>query len=144
MKGPQTIMTNPETKKKIPFTFDYSFWSFNSDDEHFADNSTIWKAFGQDMMDNIWEGYNVSLFAYGQSGSGKSYSMFGSKGKDEGLIIKACENLFRNIKNNENDNISFDFKISQLEIYNEEVRDLFNPKNRPSGGLKIRQHPSKF
>ena len=99
----------------------------------------------------IYIGYNSTLFAYGQTGSGKSYSMVGDKGKrpgeigpNAGIVPIICTELFLLIDKEtrtEGDNpVNFQVTITMLEIYNEQVKDLLNPSNAPSGGLKIREH----
>lgn len=67
MEGTSTRIFNEETKEDRKFTFDYSFWSFGSGDSHYVGNPEIYKALGTKVLDNAWEGYNVSLFAYGQT-----------------------------------------------------------------------------
>ena len=84
--GAQTILVDPATGQERPFTFDYSFWShdgFKLDDngvalktsDKYADQDHVYDALGKQVLDNAWEGYNCCLFAYGQTGAGKSYSM---------------------------------------------------------------------
>ncbi|EDV26227.1 uncharacterized protein TRIADDRAFT_23272, partial [Trichoplax adhaerens] len=155
-----TEISNPAEKNEEPkrFSFDYSYWSHDdftkreSDgylvpaSPRYADQLRVFKDLGQGVLDNAWKGYNCSLFAYGQTGSGKSYSMVGY-GANKGIIPVACQELFNTIneKKSGGDTTEFEINFSMLEIYNEQVRDLLNPKG-PSvqkGGLKIRQHPSK-
>ena len=97
---------------------------------------------GIGVLENAWQGYNVSLFAYGQTGAGKSYSMVGY-GEDKGIIPCACHELFRRIEENDQPDVTFHVQASMMEIYNEKVRDLFNPSNKANegGGLKVRDHP---
>lgn len=83
-------------------------------------------------------GYNCSLFAYGQTGAGKSYSMMGY-GPAKGIIPIASEKIFERIDNNEDSSLTFRVEASMLEIYMEKVRDLFNPK--AGDDLKIRLNP---
>ena len=60
-------------------------------------------------------------------------------GADRGIIPCACEELFRRIENNTDPNTKYKVESSMLEIYNEKVRDLFNPRNaKNEGGLKLR------
>src|SRR5258708_6282955 len=59
------------------FTFDYSYWSVNPVDYHYATNITVYNDLGQLVLENAIHGYNCCLFAYGQTGAGKSYSMVG-------------------------------------------------------------------
>lgn len=88
-------------------------------------------------------GFNCSIFAYGQTGSGKSYSMIGY-GEDKGLIPRVCEEMYNRIEKAKSENSDIDFKVevSFMEIYNELVFDLLNPKNNKKGGLKVRNHPT--
>ena len=94
------------------------------------------------MLENAWQGYNVSLFAYGQTGAGKSYSMVGY-GADKGIIPCACHELFCRIESSEDPDMTYHVQASMMEIYNEKVRDLFNPGNKENNGsgLKVRDNP---
>jgi len=135
-----TTITNPETNETKQFTFDHSYWSHNSS-QKFADQEVVFNDLGKTVLENAWQGYNVSLFAYGQTGSGKSYSMVGY-GADRGIIPCACEELFRRVDDNKDESVVFKVESSMMEIYNERVRDLFNPKNpKNDAGLKVRENP---
>ena len=81
---------------------------------------------GIGVLENAWQGYNVSLFAYGQTGAGKSYSMVGY-GADKGIIPCACHELFCRIESSEDPDMTYHVQASMMEIYHEKVRDLFNP-----------------
>jgi hypothetical protein len=95
---------------------------------------------GVDILENAWNGYNASLFAYGQTGSGKSYSMIGPP-NDYGIIPRVCKEMFSRIESDKN--TMYRVEASMLEIYNEVVRDLFNPTNpsNSKGGLRVRESP---
>jgi hypothetical protein len=83
---------NPFADPK-PFTYDYSYWSFDgykeNDDGYFApdleqkngnkyaDQKNVFNDLGAGLLKNALEGYNATIFAYGQTGSGKSYSIIG-------------------------------------------------------------------
>lgn len=80
------MLVDPVTEQERPFTFDYSFWShdgFSIDENGVAikesdkywDQASVYDALGRQVLDNAWQGYNCCLFAYGQTGAGKSYSM---------------------------------------------------------------------
>lgn len=73
------------------------------------------------MCARVLTGYNVCLFAYGQTGAGKSYSMVGY-GKDLGIVPMAMEEIFQRIRNNTDKNKTYAVEASMLEIYNETVR----------------------
>lgn len=61
-------------------------------------------------------------------------------GEDKGIIPRTCSELFNRIHTNQKSNLTYRVEVSYIEIYNEKVRDLLNPKNK--GNLKVREHPS--
>uniref|UniRef100_A0A8C5SNQ0 plus-end-directed kinesin ATPase n=1 Tax=Laticauda laticaudata TaxID=8630 RepID=A0A8C5SNQ0_LATLA len=92
------------------------------------------------MLLHAFEGYNVCIFAYGQTGAGKSYTMMGKQEENQaGIIPQLCEELFEKINDNSNEEMSYSVEVSYMEIYCERVRDLLNPKNK--GNLRVREHP---
>lgn len=128
------------------FTFDNSFWSHDTKDEHYAEQDDVYNSLGEEFLDHNFEGYHTCIFAYGQTGSGKSYTMMGTQDKP-GLIPRTCEDLFERIQaaQNENSNVAYNVRVSYFEVYNEHVRDLlvpYNPNNPPNY-LKIRESPSE-
>jgi len=129
-----------ENSKEIQqFSFDHVFDSSFSQEQVFntvAKNAIEW----------VCQGYNATIFAYGATSSGKSFTMFGSEdGKTEkGIIPRSCDALFQAINNTE-DVIEANMKCSFLEIYREHIRDLLDGSktSNSDGGLKIRQNTAK-
>nr|XP_033778655.1 kinesin-like protein KIF1B isoform X8 [Geotrypetes seraphini] len=143
MQGNSTSIINPKNPKEPPksFSFDYSYWSHTSqEDPCFASQNLVYNDIGKEMLQHAFEGYNVCIFAYGQTGAGKSYTMMGKQEETQaGIIPQLCEDLFEKINDNNNDEISYSVEVSYMEIYCERVRDLLNPKNK--GNLRVREHP---
>ncbi|CEP12514.1 hypothetical protein [Parasitella parasitica] len=146
MDGDQTIISRPpdqrtgkESEDVKAFTFDKSYWSADKNDPRYADQQTVYNDLGEELLDHAFDGYNCCIFAYGQTGAGKSYSMMGY-GEDIGIIPRTCEELFKRISSRSQPNLTYRVEVSYIEIYNEKVRDLLNPKNK--GNLKVREHPS--
>ncbi|XP_063064958.1 kinesin-like protein KIF1B isoform X3 [Engraulis encrasicolus] len=143
MQGKTTTIQNPKNPKEAlkSFNFDYSYWSHTSpDDPSFASQCQVYNDIGKEMLQHAFEGYNVCIFAYGQTGAGKSYTMMGKQEEgQEGIIPLLCEELFEKINDNNNGDISYSVEVSYMEIYCERVRDLLNPKNK--GNLRVREHP---
>ncbi|XP_044922580.1 kinesin-like protein KIF1A isoform X18 [Mustela putorius furo] len=143
MSGSTTTIINPKQPKGDPksFSFDYSYWSHTSpEDINYASQKQVYRDIGEEMLQHAFEGYNVCIFAYGQTGAGKSYTMMGKQEKDQqGIIPQLCEDLFSRINDTTNDNMSYSVEVSYMEIYCERVRDLLNPKNK--GNLRVREHP---
>ncbi|XP_038161959.1 kinesin-like protein KIF1B isoform X20 [Cyprinodon tularosa] len=144
MQGNTTTILNPKAPKEPPktFSFDYSYWSHTTpEDPCFASQNRVYKDIGKEMLEHAFEGYNVCIFAYGQTGAGKSYTMMGKQEEgQEGIIPMLCEDLFEKINEDCNkEELSYSVEVSYMEIYCERVRDLLNPKNK--GNLRVREHP---
>ncbi|XP_074537113.1 kinesin-like protein KIF1B isoform X4 [Halichoeres trimaculatus] len=144
MQGNTTTISNPKAPKEPAktFSFDYSYWSHTSpDDPSFASQNLVYNDIGKEMLEHAFEGYNVCIFAYGQTGAGKSYTMMGKQEEgQEGIIPMLCEDLFEKINEDSNkEELSYSVEVSYMEIYCERVRDLLNPKNK--GNLRVREHP---
>uniref|UniRef100_A0A3P9GYX6 Kinesin family member 13Bb n=1 Tax=Oryzias latipes TaxID=8090 RepID=A0A3P9GYX6_ORYLA len=132
MDGNQTIL-HPV------FAFDHCFWSMDeSQKDEFAGQDVVFQCLGESLLDNAFMGYNACIFAYGQTGSGKSYTMMGSS-EQPGLIPRLCSSLFSRTVKEAREGETFTVEVSYMEIYNEKVRDLLDPKgNRQT--LKVREH----
>ncbi|KAF8211660.1 kinesin-like protein [Mycena galopus ATCC 62051] len=153
MSGNSTYIDPPESgsaqdskrateRKTIAFSFDKSYWSAGPRDEPgYASQETLYNDVGKELLDHSFNGFNACIFACGQTGSGKSYSMMGY-GPDKGIIPLTCSELFVRVedKTAADPNLTFTVEVSYIEIYNEKVRDLLNPKN--TGNLRVREHPS--
>ncbi|XP_022255004.1 kinesin-like protein unc-104 isoform X4 [Limulus polyphemus] len=145
MGGNTTCIINPKlpqgTKDATKsFNFDYSYWSHDHQDPNFATQEHVYRDIGEDMLDHSFEGYNVCIFAYGQTGAGKSFTMMGKQEEgQEGIIPHICKDLFNRIKNSDVD-MMYSVEVSYMEIYCERVRDLLNPKNK--NNLRVREHPA--
>jgi len=82
-------------------------------------------------VDDILNGYNGTVFAYGQTGAGKSYTMMGSDIDDDagkGVIPRIIEQIFASILASPG-NIEYTVRVSYMEIYMERIRDLLMPQN---------------
>uniref|UniRef100_A0AAR2LQR8 Kinesin motor domain-containing protein n=1 Tax=Pygocentrus nattereri TaxID=42514 RepID=A0AAR2LQR8_PYGNA len=121
------------------FAFDHCFWSMDEANvPKYAGQEVVFKCLGEGILQNAFQGYNACIFAYGQTGSGKSYSMMGSVDQP-GLIPRLCCSLFERVGREENETHSFKVEVSYMEIYNEKVRDLLDPKGSRQS-LKVREH----
>uniref|UniRef100_A0A671W8J0 Kinesin family member 13A n=1 Tax=Sparus aurata TaxID=8175 RepID=A0A671W8J0_SPAAU len=126
-------------KDQVVFAFDHCFWSMDeSNVPKYAGQEVVFKCLGEGILENAFQGYNACIFAYGQTGSGKSFSMMGN-GEQPGLIPRLCCSLFERVHKEENEAHSFKVEVSYMEIYNEKVRDLLDPKGSRQS-LKVREH----
>uniref|UniRef100_A0A672USP5 Kinesin family member 13A n=1 Tax=Strigops habroptila TaxID=2489341 RepID=A0A672USP5_STRHB len=121
------------------FAFDHCFWSMDeSNTTKYAGQEMVFKCLGEGILEKAFQGYNACIFAYGQTGSGKSFSMMGNA-EQLGLIPRLCCALFQRISVEENESHTFKVEVSYMEIYNEKVRDLLDPKGSRQS-LKVREH----
>ncbi|XP_055916355.1 kinesin-like protein unc-104 isoform X7 [Eupeodes corollae] len=145
MSGATTCIRNPKVppnsnEANKQFNFDYSYWSHNPKDPEFSTQEMVYKDIGEEMLQHSFDGYNVCIFAYGQTGAGKSYTMMGKQEESqEGIIPMICKDLFQRIHDTETGELKYSVEVSYMEIYCERVRDLLNPKNK--GNLRVREHP---
>ncbi|XP_071067089.1 kinesin-like protein KIF13A isoform X1 [Dasypus novemcinctus] len=146
MEGNQTVLHPPpsntkqgERKPPKVFAFDYCFWSMDeSNTTKYAGQEVVFKCLGEGILEKSFQGYNACIFAYGQTGSGKSFSMMGNA-EQLGLIPRLCCALFQRISLEQNESQTFKVEVSYMEIYNEKVRDLLDPKGSRQS-LKVREH----
>ncbi|KAM3939081.1 kinesin-like protein KIF27 isoform 2-T2 [Leptodactylus fuscus] len=102
------------------FTFDYVFGKSSTQDD-------VYSCCIKPLLVSLIEGYNSTVFAYGQTGSGKTYTIGGGHiasvaDEEKGIIPRAIQELFQAIS--ENHNIEFTVKVSYIEVYKEDLRDL--------------------
>ncbi|KAL1783982.1 kinesin KIF27 isoform X1 [Sigmodon hispidus] len=102
------------------FTFDFVFGKNSTQDE-------VYNICIKPLVLSLIEGYNATVFAYGQTGSGKTYTIGGGhvasvvEGQ-KGIIPRAIQEIFHSIS--ENPSIDFKIKVSYIEVYKEDLRDL--------------------
>jgi len=101
----------------------------------------IYNEVGPIILDNVYQGYNACLFAYGQTGAGKSYTMMGGQGSRDqwGIIPRLCEGLYERMTQ-ETTGREYNVKVSYVEIYCEQLRDLLSSKAK-AGEIRVRDHP---
>ena len=108
---------------------------------------TVYSQLVEERVQAVIEGYNATVFAYGQTGTGKTFSMGTSNGKDmlenegKGVITRALQQIFCHLRDG-NDDLTL--KISFLEITKEQVYDLLNP-SKARVPLQVREFkPGSF
>ncbi|KAJ2156672.1 hypothetical protein GGF46_005028 [Coemansia sp. RSA 552] len=142
--GAQTILDEADDaqqgerrrKRQRRYTFDYSYWA--ADKPGAAGQSLVFGDIGESVLEHALAGYHCCVFAYGETASGKTYTMMGTD-KEPGLIPRLCTELFCRIDQTSG---VYHVEVSYLEIYNERVRDLLDPQGNGESSLRVREHPS--
>ena len=103
-----------------------------------ADTCEIYDSLVRGIVDSVLSGKNGTIFTYGQTSSGKTFTMQGT-GDDSnvGIIQLAARDIFRSIEEDSSENSSTSVRVSYVEIYNEDLRDLLNNR-QSSTSLTIR------
>ncbi|KAL5736762.1 hypothetical protein ACOSP7_031242 [Xanthoceras sorbifolium] len=128
--GELTVISNGAPKKT--FKFDAVFRPQAGQDDVFEDTAPF--------ATSVLDGYNVCIFAYGQTGTGKTFTMEGTD-QARGVNFKTLEELFR-IINERQKLYRYDISVSVLEVYNEQIRDLLvlgSQRGATSKRLDVRQ-----
>ncbi|XP_050388067.1 kinesin-like protein KIN-14R [Argentina anserina] len=121
------FLAGGSTKKS--FKFDRVYTPKDDQADVFVDASP--------MVISVLDGYNVCIFAYGQTGTGKTFTMEGTE-KNRGVNYRTLEQLFE-IANERRETFTYDISVSVLEVYNEQIRDLLDTSPHPSKKLEIKQ-----
>ncbi|KAI9029281.1 P-loop containing nucleoside triphosphate hydrolase protein [Hyaloraphidium curvatum] len=100
-------------------------------------NSHVYDGIARDIVMSTLDGVNGTIFAYGQTSSGKTFTMMGS-GRHAGIIPMAIRDVFLYIS--QTPDREFLLRVSYLEIYNEVIKDLLAPEN---DNLKIHENPNR-
>lgn len=121
----QATWTEPDPTRKNSYKFDKVY-------SPSIDTSTVYEDSIRDIVHSVVEGYHGSVFAYGQTGTGKTYTMHGVK-DDPGIVSQAVSDIFNQITTAKSESIAsnreFLLRVSYVEIYNEQIFDLLAPSN---------------
>ncbi|KAH9518828.1 Kinesin-like protein kif17 [Bulinus truncatus] len=132
----QCSIGNPSDSKAPPkmFTFDGAYFTDSTTEQIYGENA-------YPLVEGVIEGYNGTIFAYGQTGCGKSFSMQGisDPATQRGIIPRAFTHIFESISIKQG--TKFLIHASYLEIYNEEIRDLLGKDVKAK--LELKEHPEK-
>ncbi|XP_064030634.1 kinesin-like protein KIF18B isoform X4 [Pogoniulus pusillus] len=117
-------------RKQQKFVFDRVFGEQARQEEVFQHTT-------RDMLGSVLDGYNCSVFAYGATGAGKTFTMLGSE-QSPGIIYLTMVELYKRLEAMKEER-SYEVLVSYLEVYNEQIHDLLEPK----GPLSIREEPGR-
>ena len=130
---------SPQMFQLHRFTFDEVFDIDSSQEE-------VYSLTAKPAVLSVLEGYNSTIFAYGQTGTGKTFTMEGftydNMDSKRGIIPRTIEDIFQYIESNSNRDTKFIIRAAYLQIYNEMISDLLKP-NSTNKNLNIREDKKK-
>ena len=104
----------------------------------------VYNISAKQAVQSVLEGYNSTIFCYGQTGTGKTYTMEGftyeSKNPNRGIIQRTIQDIFDFIETTSDENTKFIIRASFLQIYNENISDLLKSDKK---NLQIREDKKK-
>ena len=128
----KSISYTKKDVKKLLIDSIYAPQKFNFDRVYSidCDSQLIYKEMCKDVVSKALEGYNGSIFMYGQTTSGKTFTMLGSP-NNPGILPCVLRDIFLKINKIKKDNENIEFKVycSYIEIYNENIHDLLTDSN---------------
>ncbi|ORX78396.1 kinesin-domain-containing protein, partial [Anaeromyces robustus] len=124
---PKTSVNMSKTIENHEFYFDHVY-------DEYSTNKMIYLDIAKPLVENFFDGGQVTFFAYGQTGSGKTHTIFDSTDDnyDRGIYEYACKDVFKKIEEKLDDNTDTQYLLSLcfFEIYGGKVYDLFNERNK--------------
>ena len=128
--GPNNIFKNRSREQTL--AFDFAFDKFSTQKKIFENTTKF-------LLEGVVNGYNATVFAYGATGAGKTYTMLGND-DNPGIMPLTLSELFNKVKQYSNER-EYKLKLWYLEIYNENIRDLL--ANNSDEYLDLREDPTK-
>jgi hypothetical protein len=125
------IVDDGKDGKVTEFSFDSVLNTDSTQKSVFADTKRV--------IQSAIDGYNVCIFAYGQTGAGKSFTMLGEPGQ-EGIQPRAINEIFRIVQRDE-DRYSFKIKFYMLELYKGKFIDLLVPPGKQAATISAKRNP---
>ncbi|KAL1294164.1 hypothetical protein HN51_054832 [Arachis hypogaea] len=121
------VVASDSTKKQ--FKFDHVFKPEDNQEAVFAQTKPV--------IASVLDGFNVCIFAYGQTGTGKTFTMEGTP-EQRGVNYRTLEELFR-IAEERHGVMKYELCVSMLEVYNEKIRDLLVENSSQTKKLEVKQ-----
>ena len=116
--------------------FDRKCFTFDSVYDGSSSQKDIYSKVADPVVNSVMQGYNGTIFAYGQTGTGKTFTMIGGTGESKGVIPRSISQIFLSIQ--QSPSHSFSIKIGFLQLYMEMLQDLLSPDDNKT--IKIREN----
>ena len=133
----KTVVINPSNDVSGPMRFNYD-WVFPPQ----CEQKDIYEVAGKPIAEAVMQGFNGTIFAYGQTSSGKTFTMTGASIEDPqlmGIIPRMVTKIFDQIANSD-EHVEFTVKVAYAEIYLEKIKDLLDPSK---DNLKVHEDKTR-
>lgn len=125
------------------WAFDFAFDSTDKTKSDYASQEVVYDKFGRQLLENALQGFNSTIFAYGQTGTGKTTTIMGdfSPVSEQGILLRLVHELFDEVSKLRGQGYAVACTARMLEVYNEKVKDLLVPHGQAREDLAVRVHP---
>lgn len=142
---PTSSSASASLSGKKTFTYDHVFSAAATQEE-------VYNRLVEPIVDEVLEGYNCTVFAYGQTGTGKTHTMEGYRQESDtniadrrlaenaGIIPRAVKQVFDHLRSLTDEH---SVRVSHLELYNEQLTDLLSPDDFSTDSLRVYEDPQK-
>lgn len=133
-----SVYIKNQQNENVQFTYDFAFHEHCTQEE-------IYELTAAPIVESVLQGINGTIFAYGQTGTGKTYTMDGDldiESKDRGIVPRAFEHIFDYMMAN-SESHKFSVSVTYVELYNEQIRDLLAKNTTEKQPLSIHEDPNK-
>jgi hypothetical protein len=143
----EVVLHTPSTSQRLKFSCDFCFNSHwngrvsNAMPSDFADQATIWQTFSQGIIESTLKGLNSSIVSFGQSGSGKTYSLFSNSPEAPGIAPRLIRDLYAACDKRNEPGVEVTIDLQMFEIYDDKISDLICPDKIAADGFYVRDHP---
>lgn len=128
--GKDTIIEELNTESSsisIKKDSDRKSFSFDSIFDQNSSQKEVYLKVGKPVVDSVLSGYNSTILAYGQTGTGKTFTMVGSGGKHRGIVPRCVKEVFKVVSKDYEHN--YFVKVGYMQLYMEVLQDLIKPSN---------------
>lgn len=142
---PTSSSASASLSGKRTFTYDHVFGTA-------ATQAEVYNRLVEPIVDEVLQGYNCTVFAYGQTGTGKTHTMEGCRQENDtniadrrlaenaGIIPRAVKQVFDHLRSLTDEH---SVRVSHLELYNEQLTDLLSPDDFTTDSLRVYEDPQK-
>lgn len=122
------------------YWFDKAIWSADANLSNYMENQRFYRSIGPEIVDDLYKGFNMCILAYGQTGTGKTFTMMGRDAQQDGIIPLLARDILERRDQLILQRINSEISMTYVELYNEQARDLLTDQHADNKA-RVREHP---
>lgn len=122
------------------YWFDLAVWSADVNLSNYMENQRFYRSIGPEIINDLYKGFNMCILAYGQTGTGKTFTMMGREAQQDGIIPLLARDILDRRDQLVLQRINSEVSMTYVELYNEQARDLLTDQPDQTN-TRVREHP---